>query len=95
MAAGVVLMNRDKANYPLRLQLLLYPMLDNLHGTPSGQFENHPVWKQQTSFNAWEMYLDGTPGIGASPAAESFAPAAKVSKRLKASFMSALGDAFG
>ena len=27
-------------------------------------------------------------------AAESFAPAAKVSKRLKASFMSALGDAF-
>ncbi|MDC1480512.1 alpha/beta hydrolase, partial [Pseudomonadales bacterium] len=67
MAAGVVLMNRDKANYPLRLQLLLYPMLDNLHGTPSGQFENHPVWKQQTSFNAWEMYLDGTPGIGASP----------------------------
>ena len=148
MAAGVVLMNRDKANYPLRLQLLLYPMLDNLHDTPSGQFENHPVWKQQTSFNAWEMYLNGTPGIEASPyaaaaratdlsglpsayicvgaadlfcdedieyarrldaagvnvelavfpgvyhAAESFAPAAKISKRLKASFMSALGDAF-
>ncbi len=67
MAAGVALMNRDKANYPLKLQLLLYPMLDNLHDTASGQYENHPVWKQQTSFNAWEMYLDGTPGVDASP----------------------------
>lgn len=67
MAAGVVLMNRDKDNIPLRLQLLLYPMIDNLHATDSGQFENHPVWKQQTSFNAWEMYLDGLPGEAASP----------------------------
>lgn len=67
MAAGVVLMNRDKANYPLKLQLLLYPMLDNLHATDSGTLENHPVWKQATSFNAWEMYLDGTPGIEANP----------------------------
>ena len=67
MAAGVALMNRDKDNFPLRLQLLLYPMIDNLHATASGQFENHPVWKQQTSFNAWEMYLDGSPGEAASP----------------------------
>jgi len=67
MAAGVALMNRDKDNFPLRLQLLLYPMIDNLHATDSGQFENHPVWKQQTSFNAWEMYLDGSPGEDASP----------------------------
>jgi len=67
MAAGVALMNRDQDNIPLRLQLLLYPMIDNLHATDSGQFENHPVWKQQTSFNAWEMYLDGAPGEDASP----------------------------
>lgn len=67
MAAGVALMNRDQDNIPLRLQLLLYPMIDNLHATDSGQFENHPVWKQQTSFNAWEMYLDGSPGEEASP----------------------------
>jgi acetyl esterase len=148
MAAGVVLMNRDKANFPLKLQLLLYPMLDNLHATESGKLENHPVWKQATSFNAWEMYLNGTPGVDANPyaaaarakdlsrlppayicvgatdlfcdediayarrlddagvnvelsvfpgvyhAAESFVPNAKVSKRLNASFMSALKDAF-
>ena len=67
MAAGVVLQNRDKANFPLKLQLLLYPMLDNLHATDSGKLENHPVWKQETSFNAWEMYLNGTPGVDASP----------------------------
>lgn len=148
MAAGVVLMNRDKANFPLKLQLLLYPMLDNLHATESGKLENHPVWKQATSFNAWEMYLNGTPGVDANPyaaaarakdlsrlppayicvgatdlfcdediayarrlddagvnvelsvfpgvyhAAESFVANAKVSKRLNASFMSALKDAF-
>ncbi len=67
MAAGVALMNRDRENFPLRLQLLLYPMIDNLHATPSGQYENHPIWKQEASFNAWEMYLDGVPGEGASP----------------------------
>ena len=42
-------------------------MIDNLHDTPSGQFTNHPVWNQRTSFNAWEMYLDGVPGKDASP----------------------------
>jgi len=67
MAAGVALMNRDRANHPLRLQLLLYPMLDNLHATESGQYENHPLWNQGTSFRAWEMYLNGEPGKGASP----------------------------
>ena len=67
MAAGVALMNRDKDNFPLQLQLLLYPMIDNLHATGSGKIENHPVWKRSTSFNAWEMYLDGVPGEQASP----------------------------
>jgi acetyl esterase/lipase len=67
MSAGVALMNRDRANHALRLQLLLYPMIDNLHATESGKYENHPVWNQGTSFRAWEMYLNGTPGLDASP----------------------------
>ena len=66
MAAGVSLMNRDGRDLPLCFQLLLYPMLDNLHATPSGKIHNHPVWKRSTSFNAWEMYLNGTPGEAAS-----------------------------
>lgn len=67
MAAGLALMNRDRGGPRLAMQLLLYPMIDNLHDTPSGRYTNHPVWNQQTSFNAWEMYLDGTPGKNASP----------------------------
>lgn len=67
MSAGVALMNRDLDNFPLRLQLLLYPMLDNLHATASGAISNHPVWNRGTSFRAWEMYLNGTPGEAASP----------------------------
>ena len=67
MAAGVALMARDRGGPRLRLQLLLYPMIDNLHSTESGQIENHPVWNQGTSFRAWEMYLNGTPGEDASP----------------------------
>ncbi len=67
MAAGLALMNRDNANHGIVFQLLIYPMIDNLHATRSGEYENHPVWNRQTSFNAWEMYLDGTPGNDASP----------------------------
>ena len=147
LTAGLALMNRDRANHPLKLQLLLYPMIDNLHATESGQYENHPVWKQSTSFNAWEMYLNGKPGLDASPYAaasrardlsglppayicvgsedlfrdedieyarrlitagipaeiavfpgvyhggESFVAGAAVSKRMRTSFLNALGDA--
>lgn len=67
MAAGVALMARDRGGPCVKLQLLLYPMIDNLHSTESGQIENHPVWNQGTSFRAWEMYLNGTPGPDASP----------------------------
>jgi len=67
MAAGLALMNRDQSGPSLAMQLLLYPMLDNLHDTPSGHITNNPVWNRQTSLNAWEMYLDGVPGKDASP----------------------------
>jgi acetyl esterase/lipase len=66
LAAGLALKLRDLGEPLPALQLLLYPMIDNLHDTPSGQYSNHPVWPQATSFAAWEMYLDGTPGLEAS-----------------------------
>ena len=71
MAAGVVLRNRDEKGPKIALQLLLYPMLDNLHDTHSGSLEGYPLWDRQTSFNAWEMYLNGTPGAAASPYASA------------------------
>jgi len=67
MAAGLALLNRDQDGPALAMQLLLYPMIDNLHDTSSGQITNHPAWDRQTSFNAWEMYLNGVPGKKASP----------------------------
>lgn len=71
MAAGLVLRNRDEKGPEIALQFLLYPMLDNLHDTPSGSIGDYPVWNRQTSFNAWEMYLNGTPGADASPYASA------------------------
>lgn len=62
MAAGLALWNRDHDGPRPIFQLLLYPMIDNLHDTPSGRIVNHPVWNRETSLRAWEMYLDGTPG---------------------------------
>ena len=67
LAAGLALRNRDTVNHPVCFQLLLYPMIDNLHATTSGQIENHPIWTRSASFNAWEMYLNGEPGPEASP----------------------------
>lgn len=71
MTAGLALYNRDKNGPEIALQLLIYPMLDNLHDTPSGSVEDYPVWNRTTSFNAWEMYLNGTPGAKASPYASA------------------------
>ncbi|NIP13963.1 MAG: alpha/beta hydrolase fold domain-containing protein [Pseudomonadales bacterium] len=67
LAAGLALLNRDRGGPTVVFQLLLSPMLDNLHDTASGQIVNHPAWSRQTSLNAWEMYLGGTPGLDASP----------------------------
>jgi acetyl esterase/lipase len=71
IAAGVTLMNRDREGPRLVFQYLLYPMLDNLHDTPSGHIDNHVVWNRQISLNAWEMYLNGTPRQNASPYASA------------------------
>lgn len=71
LAASLALRNRDEEHHAIALQLLLYPMLDNLHDSPSGRIENHPIWNRTTSLNAWEMYLDGEPGEAASPYASA------------------------
>jgi acetyl esterase/lipase len=64
-------MNRDRKGPKLALQYLLYPMLDNLHDTPSGYIDDHIVWDRQISIDAWEMYLNGTPRRDASPYASA------------------------
>ncbi|WP_293141165.1 alpha/beta hydrolase [Moritella sp.] len=71
MAASLALRNRDDKGPAIAMQLLLYPTLDNLHATTSGSVEDYPVWTRKTSFNAWDMYLNGTPGDKASPYAKN------------------------
>jgi len=67
LAAGVALLRRDsKVPMPI-FQLLMYPMLDNLHATTSGRVPEYPVWNRATSLNAWKMYLGGDPAAAASP----------------------------
>ncbi len=58
LTAGLAHYNRDRGGPALRLQLLLYPMIDDTHDTPSGHEITHPtVWHRQVSFEAWKMYL--------------------------------------
>ena len=58
MSASLALMNRDRGGLDLKLQLLIYPMIDDTHETPSGHFVTHPnVWNRDVSMKAWKMYI--------------------------------------
>ncbi len=68
MAASLALMNRDRNGPALKLQLLIYPMIDDTHETPSGHFVTHPnVWNRDVSMKAWQMYLGDNYGGDVSP----------------------------
>ncbi|MCY3934861.1 MAG: alpha/beta hydrolase [Anaerolineaceae bacterium] len=58
LSAGLALYNRDQGGPALVLQLLIYPMIDDRHTTPSSHeitFER--VWNRAVSQKAWRMYL--------------------------------------
>ena len=58
LAAGLALYNRDHGGPPLAFQLLIYPMLDDTHDTPSGHEVADPrVWHRAVSLQAWRLYL--------------------------------------
>ncbi len=68
MAAGVVHMNRDRGGPKLKLQLLIYPMIDDTHNTPSGHLiRDERVWNRSVSHKAWKMYLGDSYGKNVSP----------------------------
>lgn len=59
LTAGLALYNRDNKGPDVAFQLLVYPMLDDTHETPSGYEVTHPnVWNREVSLKAWKMYLD-------------------------------------
>ena len=58
LSAGLALYNRDNNGPDLALQMLIYPMIDDTHDTPSGHEDTHPtIWNRDVSFKAWRMYL--------------------------------------
>ncbi|MCY3831373.1 MAG: alpha/beta hydrolase [Chloroflexi bacterium] len=58
LTAGLALYNRDNKGPDVVFQLLVYPMLDDTHETPSGYEVTHPnVWNRDVSLKAWKMYL--------------------------------------
>jgi len=58
LAAGLALYNRDNKGPDLAFQLLIYPMIDDTHNTPSGHEDTCPtIWNRDVSFKAWKMYL--------------------------------------
>lgn len=77
LTAALALYNRDHNGPDLAYQLLIYPMIDDTHDTPSGHAITHPtVWNRQVSLKAWKMYLGAEQGgEGVSP----YAAAARAS----------------
>jgi acetyl esterase/lipase len=68
LAAAVALFARDEGGPPIALQLLLYPVIDNLMGTASmAACVATPGWNQPNSVQMWRHYLDGRSGADVSP----------------------------
>jgi acetyl esterase/lipase len=68
VAAGVALLARDRAEYALAGQLLIYPMLDDRELTVSSRAVTDPrVWNHESNRIGWSAYL-GDLGPEAVPA---------------------------
>lgn len=74
LAAGLALMARDRGEWPISAQVLLYPMLDDRAITASSGSVVHPrVWNVESNRRAWAAYLAGVDDISpyAAPARAS------------------------
>ncbi len=59
LAAGAALLNRDRGGPELLYQLLIYPMIDDTHDTPSGHMDIPGwTWNREISLLAWSMYVE-------------------------------------
>lgn len=59
LAASAALMNRDRGGPEIAFQLLVYPMLDDQHDTPSGHADlPASTWNRETSLYAWSLYAE-------------------------------------
>lgn len=56
LAAGLALLVRDRAEFQIAFQLLIYPMIDDRMVTPSSSWEV-PVWTPRSNQAGWRAYL--------------------------------------
>jgi acetyl esterase/lipase len=62
-AAGLVLLARDRGEFPVCFQLLIYPMLDDRNATPASMALTDPrVWNRTSNFIGWRAYVGDTAG---------------------------------
>jgi acetyl esterase/lipase len=69
LAAGLVLLARDRGEVAVVFQLLIYPMIDDRDATASSEaFADAPIWNRQANRNGWRAYLgDAAGGANVSP----------------------------
>lgn len=59
LAASAALLNRDRGGPEIAFQLLIYPMIDDRHDTPSGHMDIPPSsWTREASLHAWSLYAE-------------------------------------
>ncbi|MGQ0495516.1 alpha/beta hydrolase (plasmid) [Komagataeibacter intermedius] len=81
LSAALALMARDRKEYKLAYQLLIYPMLDDRTATrvdPAPDFGEY-VWTRSANKYAWEAYLGAKAGGDDTPAYASAARAKDLS----------------
>jgi acetyl esterase/lipase len=58
LAAGLVLLARDRGEVSVAFQLLIYPMIDDRDTTASSEaFADAPIWSRRDNRNGWRAYL--------------------------------------
>ena len=69
LAAGLVLLTRDRGEVAVAFQLLIYPMIDDRDATASSEaFADAPIWSRQDNRNGWRAYVgDAAGGANVSP----------------------------
>ena len=61
LSAALSLLVRDKAEYQLCYQVLIYPMIDdsNIQPADEQQYPDTKIWNRQANIYAWGAYLGG------------------------------------
>ncbi|WP_102345099.1 alpha/beta hydrolase [Bacillus sp. Marseille-P3661] len=63
LTLALSLLNRERNQYPIIFQMPLYPMINNLHNTPSSfEITDKRIWNRELNERAWKFYLGDLTG---------------------------------